>query len=342
MMRDKKILLIGKAGIRAGIGHLSRLCAIYRLLKPFYHVNILINKDKAAFKFLSRRGIKFAAYKDDKDIPDSARNIHALDMTIIDMPHVTARLMNGVKKSCGNMVVFDDLRKYREPSIKGIRICPQETFRSRIKSLKDSVVLEGSDYFILDSKFQFYRKKKRFKKEVKNVLVCMGGIPPVRQMAMITRLLDESLNKSISLHIVSGYVPPARETYSKRVIFHRNSDNIAALIAQADMGIISGGFVKFECMCLGTPYFILSRNDHQQYLAEKFSSKGYGIYLGRLKNVKRDSARIRSEIERLIDSVSGRKKMFVRFRRFMDGNGGRRFVSTIRKYINTKKPGGKR
>ncbi len=197
-------------------------------------------------------------------------------------------------------------------------------------------VFKGADYFPLRMTFKSSRDGKVFKSQVNDIVLSFGGTPNPQKMLPVVKLLDGSLAEEIRIHAILGYIPaePDTQTFSRRVSFYEKVDNMAALIAEMDLGIISSGFTKFEFMCIGTPFGLISFSTHQEILAKKFSSQGYGIFLGKVEDVLARSDRFHKMVTDLVSGVQLRKEMFVRSRRLVDGQGSIRVSNIIQGLIN--------
>lgn len=330
-----RILLIGSGGRNIGLGHLVRLSTLYDALYPFYDIRLLINQEPMAMDFAKGHNIKFHSYKDYSGIVRFLRNRSRHDLIITDMPRMSKGILKALQGYCASLIVFDDLRQWVDKKIKGLIICPQEVCKNAEEKGRGHLILKGVDYFPMRRIFARYRSLKVFKNSVHNILLCLGGATPIRNNLLLARLLDTHLDKGISIHAVLGYTPEKiMGSFSERIFFYRRLESMAGLIAKADLGIISGGFIKFEFMCIGTPFCSLSLEDHQAELAKKFSRKGYGMYLGNVKDLARYPEDFYKKIDRFLSANSLRKRMFLRTRRLVDGKGTRRMLALADNFIN--------
>ena len=326
----QKILLIGKVGKRIGMGHLVRLSSLYDILRPVYETTLLINDDKAGLEFANRGGIRFNYYKSYTDIIKFIKKIGNPAVIIVDILYFPLKDLRVLKNYCKFLIVFDDLHKLVDKQIEGVIICPQETFKNKIEYKKYTCIVKGADFFPLKNTYRLYRKRKIFSNSVKHILISLGGFPAREDILFLIGNLDDCLDKKIFIHAVLGYsLFGLNKLFSKRIVIHTKLEDLGALITKADLGIISAGFVKFEFMCIGTPFCIVSINSHQKELAKKFSSKGYGIYLGYAKALRAKPKNFCKKINYLLYANLLRKEMFLRSRKLIDGNGDVRLLKFI-------------
>ena len=336
MPRNKsKVLFIVKGGRNYGMGHLVRAGILIETFAPFFGISVLVNGDTYAKNLFRNRKIKFSTYSGTSDLLQFIKKNGSYAFIIVDMLHISVALLKNIEKYCRYLIVFDDMQKLTRRRIRGFVICPQETSRSSIERKGGRYSIKGADFFPLRQKFLFYRKRKAFSPSVKNILVCLGGgTEPARTLRLV-KLLDGCIDESIKLHAVIGYVPGEtnKHKFSKRVIFYNTVDNPARLISRADIGIISSGFIKFEFMCIGTPFCLVSLNSHQGILAKKYSSRGYGFYAGNIKDIEARPKVFCKKIAMFIVSGSLREKMFIRARSLIDGRGDLRILNLSQRLL---------
>lgn len=327
--------MIGKGGARVGMGHLVRLASLINVFCPFFKITLLTNQDRFASYFLKQKKIMHHVYKDYSGLLQFAKYKAKSTLIIADIPDIPINILKKLQDCCNFLIVFDDLWKIARNDINGLIIRPQETFKKTIERKGNCFLLAGADYFPLRGEFRLYRKKKTFNPSINNILLVFGGMPPAEKVLSLSKALDSVLDKKIHLRVVLGYVSKKikRHFFSQRVFIYRKVNNIAALIAKADLAIISGGFIKFEFMCIGTPFALAPINPDQELLAKKFSNKGYGVYLGRLKHLTVDKNKLSLKLSRLISSQQLRKEIFQRSRELIDGRGSTRILKAAKKLI---------
>jgi spore coat polysaccharide biosynthesis predicted glycosyltransferase SpsG len=257
---------------------------------------------------------------------------------VIDMLNIPVTVLKYLRNYCDLLIVFDDLNRLENSHFKGIIVQPQETFRQETASRNQPYVIKGADFFPLRRIFRVYRVKKSFRAHVRNILVTLGGSAPASTISMLIRVLDSTLEDRIFIHAVLGYSLIGEKRYSsKRVIIHQNMKNLAAFIAKADAAIISGGFTKFECMCIGTPFCIVSRNAHQRKLAEKFSTRGFAVNLGHIGSRKSDAVDFGNKVLKFLRNDSLRHTMFKKTRKLVDGKGSVRILKLVNAHLERGK-----
>jgi len=339
-MNKPKILLIGKGGAKEGMGHLVRISVLADAFLPGYDVTVLVKQDRFGDFFFKQKKIDCFTYRDNRGLLRFLEKTGKYEIIVIDIYRISIGVIEKIADYCDFLLNFDDMqRRVHQPlNIKGVFICPQEPFNREIENRGTVTTAKGTDYFPLAQKYTRYRQKKRFRKDVTNIGIILGGVPSKTHTLGLTRLLDNFLDKKINLHVVMGFEPGEidPDPFSSRVYVEKNIDDMAAFIAGMDLGIIAGGFLKFEFMCIGTPFALVSLCDHQQKLARKFASKGYGVYFGDIKHLignQKNEARLKRKMAALVLNEKLREEMFRNSRQLVDGQGSYRILDMVNSSI---------
>jgi spore coat polysaccharide biosynthesis predicted glycosyltransferase SpsG len=343
-MNQPALLFIGKGGKKEGMGHLVRIATLAAALAPYYDITVLVKQDSIGDSFFKQKGMACHTYCDNRgmyqflerrrEAPGGKR--HPFSVIVVDVYLISIDVVERIGDYCDVLVNFDDMRRRVGHDIRGIFLCPQEPFNRDVQTSGTTITAKGCDFFPVRDIFGYYRDQKQFREEVRNIGIVLGGAPSVAPTMDLVRMLDNCLERSINLHAVMGFDPGDidRGSFSKRVRLKRNVDDMAEFIARMDMGIIAGGFVKFEFMCIGTPFLLIARVRHQEMLARGFSKQGYGVYLGTLRDHMTEipgkvKEKFKKGIIEFIEDVDKRKTMFEQSRRLVDGEGTSRIAAMI-------------
>ncbi len=321
------------------MGHLVRLDALIQEFAHDFEVSIAADLDNHGQFYLKKRGIDFFAFGKEGELSSFLSRIPRFDIIVVDVYPPDQRLLATVRNHGDHLLCFDDMGHVADEKIARVYLRPQETFKRKIISGSNSSIFMGSDFFPLRPDMITSRKNKRWDGQVKNIAIVLGGVPRTNKNLELIRLLDRLIDNSVILHIVQGFeqTPSARASFSTRIIPLSNVDAMGDLISRMDMGIIAGGFVKFEFMCIGTPFAIVSLSSHQEVLARKFSARGYGDDWGTVEGCLADPEKLKKKALAFIADEKKRADMFVRSRRLVDGLGGRRILRLAKGLIQGEK-----
>lgn len=165
--------------------------------------------------------------------------------------------------------------------------------------------LLGPKYALLHPIFRSVRQnlRKRYG-TIKSILIFFGGIDPTNETAKAIESICLLNRPDICVHVIVGESYPHREMITQmcsaipNVVCHCRPDDIAQLMANADIALGAGGATTWERCCLGLPTLIISVSHNQKAIAEGCHQKNIGIYLGESDNVS--PCQIKSEIEKML------------------------------------------
>ena len=150
---------------------------------------------------------------------------------------------------------------------------------TQIEDYKDKVpndceLLLSCDYALLRPEFSNLREKALIKrkntKEIKNILISMGGSDITNKTYDILQEVSDDLNIVI---ILGGLSPHNKmiKNYAKsknNVKVLVDADNISGLMFDADLAIGAGGSTSWERCCLGLPTLLYVLAENQRKIAE--------------------------------------------------------------------------
>jgi spore coat polysaccharide biosynthesis predicted glycosyltransferase SpsG len=335
-MKKPKLLFIGKGGAKEGMGHLVRIASMQEIFAPQYEVSVLAKHDSFGDFFFEQKGIAYFTYRDNRGLFRFLEQSGGYRVIVVDIYRISLAVVRRIQAYCRVLVHFDDMKRRINRSLNGFNttcvfICPQEPFNSTIETRGTITIAKGTDYFPLRRVFKEYRAKKRFNGSVRHIGLILGGVPTGERVVALTRMLDDFLAKHIDIHVVTGYDPAEIDTgcFSSRVRIIKNVDNMAELISGLDLGIIAGGFIKFEFLCIGTPFLMVSLCAHQETLARRYAARGCGVYLGKMGELTANPARFEKKMNAFLANREKRETMFNNARRLVDGDGSSRILAMV-------------
>jgi UDP-2,4-diacetamido-2,4,6-trideoxy-beta-L-altropyranose hydrolase len=143
---------------------------------------------------------------------------------------------------------------------------------------KQSTLLLGSQYALLRPEFLKWREyslERRRNPKFKKLLITMGGIDSNNITEQVLIVLEKcSLPNNMEIMVVMGRVAPYIESVkakasdlSCKVEVKVNVDNMAEIMANADMAIGASGSTTWERCCLGLPTIQLVIAKNQEFSA---------------------------------------------------------------------------
>jgi spore coat polysaccharide biosynthesis predicted glycosyltransferase SpsG len=265
-------------------------------------------------------------------VPAAAENADAraefgrVDVVIVDLLDIDERLMVRLREQARKVVAFSDMGE--EIPLADLVIQPQVLDRR----VDDPRVLRGPDYFILDRAYRAAPRRVRQAAEAQRLLVCLGGEAHGDAPEHIAEVLSlVAADWQEILWVVGRGLDPARlATLAARVANVRLVefvDDMPNRLESADCALISGGFVKWEAACCGTPAIVIALVDHQDVLGRQFEKTGAAHYVGRLDRVA--PATIAASLAALQRDAVVRRRMSEAGQRLIDADGATRVAAAV-------------
>ncbi|MCS0674058.1 UDP-2,4-diacetamido-2,4,6-trideoxy-beta-L-altropyranose hydrolase [Cytobacillus firmus] len=197
-------------------------------------------------------------------------------------------------------------------------------------------LLLGPNFALLREEFWHQRLKVKHSQRglIQRVFICFGGSDPSNVTGKILRTIDDLKCD----HIVFDVVVGASNQYKDEIKFlceknHHfrfflNADNIAQIMSNADMCIVSGGTLTWERYCLGLVGGIITTAKNQEQLAQTVHEFQIDEYIGRadVLTEKKAFKKIESMLSTSVDQLVHRREMAMKM---VDGIGVKRVISAM-------------
>ncbi|MFO0795676.1 MAG: UDP-2,4-diacetamido-2,4,6-trideoxy-beta-L-altropyranose hydrolase [Candidatus Brocadiaceae bacterium] len=200
--------------------------------------------------------------------------------------------------------------------------------------------LLGPKYALLRPEFKEARKNlKQRDGMVKRILVFFGGSDPTNETTKALEAIHLLNLSDITIDVVVGVANPHKEQIKQlcatmpKISFYCQVDNIAQLMANADLAIGAGGTVTWERCCLGLPSLVIAIAENQIDIIENLAQHGSIINLGWYVRIKESD--ISASVENILENPNRIRQMRLKGMRLVDADGTNRVTETL-KEIDTK------
>jgi spore coat polysaccharide biosynthesis predicted glycosyltransferase SpsG len=189
--------------------------------------------------------------------------------------------------------------------------------------------LMGSEVILLRDQFQRLSAHATRPKATR-LLVCFGGSDPVGMTVQVVTWLKAALPEVEHIDVVIGRGFSAHDQLESiedgRVTVLRDRHDMAALFAEADVGVLAAGTLLYEAAAAGLPTLFVSITLAQAREAAAACEQGAGIHLGFYRDVSREQL-----VERLAALCTGstRAALSASAQRLVDGFGCERAAQAI-------------
>ena len=194
--------------------------------------------------------------------------------------------------------------------------------------------LLGPKYALLRPEFKEARGNLKVRDgSVKRIFVFFGGSDPTNETGKALRAIQQLASTDIAIDVVVGATNPHQDAITSLCAAlpeakpYREINNIAELMAKADLAIGAGGGALWERCCLGLPTVVMSVANNQQSGCEAVARSAAILYLGKAESVGIEllegALRVALSSPELLASMSAVGTSLV------DGQGGSRVTKRL-------------
>lgn len=291
-----KLIVRADASTATGTGHLMRCLALAQAWQAHGGKVVFITacESESLRHRLTDEGFEVVELK--KPYPDpSDWEITAQELrfnpgarVVLDGYHFDPNYHLLVKEMGHRLLVIDDmahLEHYYADIILNQNIGAEKL---EYKCKPGTRLLLGTSHVLLRREFWPWKGWQRHIPEVaQNVLVTMGGSDPENVTLKVIRVLEKVAVNQLRLIVVVGGSNPHSETI-KKVVFSSNlkvqliesTNEMAELMAWADLAVSAGGSTCWELAYMGVPTCTIILSENQVAVAESLSELGAAYSFG--------------------------------------------------------------
>ncbi|MDT8903911.1 UDP-2,4-diacetamido-2,4,6-trideoxy-beta-L-altropyranose hydrolase [Anaeroselena agilis] len=292
------IAIRADASTAIGIGHLMRCLTMAEELKEKSCRVLFISRrlpDNAAAAIRAKHRLRLLpddlSWEEDAELTGDIlrRESFRTDRLIVDNYRLDARWETSLRPYSGKIMVIDDLADrphdcdllldqnyYRDAENRYDGLLPGHCRR-----------FFGPRFALLRREFREARKRTAPRDgKIRRLFVFFGGTDPTGETLKTLTALREWCRPDIAADIVVGGDNPRREEIRQacatlpQATFHCQIDNIAALMAHADLAVGTGGTASWERCSLGLPALLVVAAPNQAEVAANLHAAGAGWLLG--------------------------------------------------------------
>lgn len=310
-----------------GTGHIMRcLCLADELHKRGANIVFICRPEKGnLIEFIEQRGYQAIAIDQhssgeekagDFDWQEDARqsiqfleqNSLQPDWLIVDHYRLDYKWEKAIQAFSSRIMVIDDLaNRHHDADLlldQNFYQDMQDRYKGLIPSGANSLL--GPSYALLRP--EFLEERQRLKKrdgKVKRILLCFGGSDSSTEILKVLKALKlMSLPENIRLDVIAGINSSQKDEIARQLAvfpqghFYSWVNNMAELMANADLYIGAAGTSCWERSCLGLPSIVIALAENQIKACMDMDKEGLHMYLGPALAV--DQEQIKSAINRCL------------------------------------------
>jgi UDP-2,4-diacetamido-2,4,6-trideoxy-beta-L-altropyranose hydrolase len=221
-----------------------------------------------------------------------------VDWLIVDHYAIDHRWESTLVPQVRNIMVIDDLADRPHDCDILLDQNLYENMEVRYNNLvpDDCIRLLGPRFALLRPEFCAARKTLRQRNgKVGRVLVFFGGVDPTNETRKVLESLTKITARSFEVSVVVGSENPHKEQIQNFCAnydgfhYHCQVQNMAELMAEADLAFGAGGGAAWERCALGLPSIVTVIADNQKELAAFGARTGLFIKLGEYSDISNDT-----------------------------------------------------
>lgn len=331
MAGQPNILFRVNADVSLGLGHVSRCRSLMLALSGQANCRFAIVTDNKDIVSQVLSGIDYELYE-----AGEAHQGSRFNAVIIDVPDG-----NGLKenfRAIADMIVcLDDSGPGLDDQ--DILIRPNLLGLPRPEGMPDDRYWSGQ--VILHPDFAMESHSLAVEKNYgsKEIMVCFGGSD---QCGITLRAINilKRLPEGVLIRIILGAAFPWDEKLAllldkdERYIVERNVPDVARILRNADIALISGGTLLYEACALGVPSVVICQNEGQLAEADIAHAAGAVTSLGISANVPDEN--IISAVERLLADDFLRQRMAGAGRSLVSQDGAAQLAARLLSYLRKR------
>ncbi|MFH1727693.1 MAG: glycosyltransferase [Pseudomonadota bacterium] len=318
------------------LGHVFRCMALAEELMLFseFEVSFMMKDYEDGVKVVKDKGYNIQVIDKDMGIDDQIKIIEAqcpglVVFDLFEMEFVDLSILHdkGIKT-----VIIDDLGNKMINSNVLINGSIAEEMHQYFEKSDQTIYYIGPEYTILGSDFEKLPKRK-IKKEVKQIMISMGGSDPTNLTVDIVNSL-RNLNLSVKILIILG--PASQKEFEVTATAEKGNckfevlryvPNIAQVMAESDIAITAGGRMALELAATGTPGIIIPSIEHEDIVSSKLEEVNAVIKIDNFSCAK--ESELHDSIYKLVNEHELRVTMSRNCQNLIDGNGKSRVLKII-------------
>jgi len=341
---NKNLIIRADADTHMGTGHVMRCIALAQAWQDSGGQVFFITacESDGLLQRLSNEGFQVVtlgqSYPDPADWEATSQVLgaHPDAWVVLDGYHFDEAYQKQVKKAGHRLLVIDDMAHLEHYCADIVLNQNLHAEQLNYSCEPYTQLLLGTQYAVLRREFLKWRNWKREIPEVaRKVLVTLGGGDPDNVTFKVIRAINRLELEDLEVKVVIGPSNPHMASL-KEAVHHSpftihllaSVENMAELMAWADVAISGGGSTCWEMAFMGLPNLVVVLADNQWPVAEQLDTAGAAVNLGWFENLS--SSQIVQTLARLLKSSDRWAEMAQRGRGVVDGEGNARILTRLR------------
>jgi len=273
--------------------------------------------------------------RDAKDTHEVLLRIGNIDWLVVDHYSIAVHWEREQKDAVKKILVIDDLAD----RVHECDMLLDQNYYDGMEHRYDELVSEscklliGPQYSLLRKEFREARTNLRKSyTDIRKIFVFFGGVDATNMTSRVLESIGKLNKNDVTAEVVIGSTNPYKQQIenicakNKNMVLHVQVENIAEMMAEADLSIGSGGTVSWERCCVGLPTMAFSVATNQEKLLRDSAKAGL-IYVPDVQDPDPDE--ILCHLKSLMQNTLLCEHMSRAGLDLIDGKGAVRLVSAM-------------
>lgn len=335
----------GGAGI--GLGHLMRCLSLADELKKQGAQVYFVSKNYSkGISLLKSRGYITKTIDPNaaslEDLKQSLPQLKDTNLIITDSYEIGTDYLQALKQLKVPIATFNDLYGNSNlttmPSDIIINPNPYATkqdYKDWVS--KNAILLVGNKYTPIRDEFTTAKAKTVLRKDVKTILVTMGGEDKDNNTKKVIQII-ELISNNLEVIVILGAANTHKqelEAYSKNLKHKykilQNVPKISEYMLNCDIAISAAGTTIWELCATGTLFVAVQVADNQQGIIDYIQKNKIGFAIRH--PTKQGLKELLRQLQILIKDFKLRKQLSINAKKVIDGKGAQRLAKELLNYI---------
>ncbi|WP_061215977.1 PseG/SpsG family protein [Leptospira santarosai] len=264
---NNKVFIFTECLAFTGLGHLSRCVALAEIFQEKgCDVEVILHTDGTVFENGSVIRIRDFNWKD-KGILANFLNMENPKIVFVDSYLADIQVYEYIFRNVTKLICIDDTNRIPYPE-KSIILNPGLGGTYLDYNKERNKIFTGIEYVLLKKPFREYRKNRKTKQDLENIMISMGGSDSKNLTYKILSMVSQFFPK-ISKEVIIGPGFENKEYLESQPFmnarYHKNltAEEIKNIMESTDLCISAGGQTVYELGRLGVPIVLIKTADNQ-------------------------------------------------------------------------------
>ncbi len=343
-----KVLFRIESGSSIGLGHLQRsLCLATALRKIDVESIFLGPDDQRSIQRVERFGFVCETLENVTHWTSEEINLvveigtkDLCQVVVVDSPQVRLEYLAQLKEAGFFVVCRDDIASKHSFPCQMVVNGNADAFELPYRTVSnDTMFLLGPEFMVLGEEY-LVTPLRQTRKEVRNILILLGGTDQYELMPKILKLL-KGISESFHVTAIVGpffhnhsSIQLESESIGELVSLVVQPDSLLEFMCKADLAISASGQTLYELARVGCPTIAIKTADNQDGQYNALKKMGVIWAAGDATGADNVIESIEEAIETLVSDVDARARMSIAGQRLIDGKGAHRVAQAIYSEIN--------